>query len=58
MFVDYAGAKLAITDPKSGKETPMEVFVAILGSSDLTYAEATPSQEKQEWIRSNERDFW
>ena len=58
MFVDYAGAKLAIIDPKSGKQTPMEVFVAILGSSDLTYAEATPSQEKEEWIRSNERAFW
>lgn len=58
MFVDYTGVKLAITDPKSGKQTPMEVFVAILGSSDLTYAEATPSQEKDEWIRSNERAFW
>jgi transposase len=58
MFVDYTGAKLAIIDPKSGKETLVEVFVAILGSSDLTYVEATPSQEKEEWIRSNERAFW
>ena len=58
MFVDYAGTKLAITDRKSGKEEPMEVFVAILGSSDLTYVEATPSQEQEEWIRSNERAFW
>ncbi len=58
MFVDYTGTKLAIIDPKSGKETPVEVFVAILGASDLTYVEATPSQEKEEWIRSNERAFW
>ncbi|RKY02934.1 MAG: IS21 family transposase [Spirochaetes bacterium] len=58
MFVDYAGAKLAVTDPKSGEKTPMEVFVAILGASDFTYVEATPSQEKEEWIRSNERAFW
>ena len=58
MFVDYAGEKLAITDPKSGEQIPVEVFVAILGASELTYVEATPSQEKREWIRSNERAFW
>jgi transposase len=58
MFVDYTGTKRAVIDLKSGKETPMEVFVAILGASGLTYVEATPSQEKEEWIRSNERAFW
>lgn len=58
MFVDYAGEKLAITDRKSGVQRPVEVFVAILGASELTYVEATPSQEKREWIRSNERAFW
>ena len=51
MFVDYAGEKWTIIDPKSGKERVVEVFVAILGASGLTYAEATASQEKQEWIR-------
>ena len=58
MFVDYAGEKLVITDRKTGEEKPVEVFVAILGSSELTYVEATRSQEKQEWVRSNERAFW
>jgi len=58
MFVDYAGEKWPITDPKTGEEKLMEVFVAVLGASGLTYAEATPSQEKQEWIRSNERALW
>jgi len=58
MFVDYAGEKWPIKDPKTGAEKLMEVFVAILGASGLTYAEATPSQEKQEWIRSNERALW
>jgi transposase len=57
MFVDYAGEKWSITDPKTGCEKLMEVFVAVLGASGLTYAEGTPSQEKQEWIRSNERAF-
>jgi len=39
MFVDYAGDKLTYIDRKSGKEKQVEVFVAILGASGLTYAE-------------------
>ena len=58
MFVDYAGDKLRYIDRKSGKEKKVEVFVAILGASGLTYAEGSVSQEKEEWIRSNERAFW
>jgi transposase len=58
MFVDYAGAKLAYTDPLRGREHPVEVFVAILGASELTYVEASESQQQQEWIRSNERALW
>ena len=57
MFVDYAGDKLAIVDRKTGKEQPVEVFVAILGASQLTYAEASFSQKSEDWIRSNERAF-
>jgi transposase len=57
MFVDYAGDKLAIMDRKTGKEQPVEVFVAILGASQLTYAEASFSQKSEDWIRSNERAF-
>ena len=57
MFVDYAGDKLTYIDRKSGKEKQVEVFVAILGASGLTYVEGSVSQEKEEWIRSNERAF-
>jgi transposase len=58
MFVDYAGEKLAIIDQKTGKEQPVEVFVAILGCSQLTYVEASMSQQSEDWIRSNERALW
>jgi transposase len=57
MFVDYAGDKLVIVDRKAGKERSVEVFVAILGASQLTYAEASFSQKSEDWIRSNERAF-
>jgi transposase len=55
MFVDYAGDKLAIVNRATGKEMSVEVFVAILGASQLTYAEASMSQKSEDWIRSNER---
>lgn len=57
IFVDYAGDKLTIVDRKTGKEQPVEVFVAILGASQLTYVEASLSQKSEEWIRSNEHAF-
>jgi len=57
MFVDYAGDKLSYVEGKTGKEIEVETFVAILGGSGLTYAEASMSQEKENWIRSNERAF-
>jgi len=56
MFVDYAGDKLVVVD-REGKEQSVEVFVAILGASQLTYAEASLSQKSEDWIRSNERAF-
>ena len=55
LFVDYAGDQLAIVDPKRGKEQPVETFVAILGASELTYVEASATQQSEDWIRSNER---
>jgi len=57
MFVDYAGNKLSIVDRKTGKIRPVEVFVAILGASQLTYVEASFSQKSEDWIRSNENAF-
>ena len=55
LFVDYAGDRLAIVDPDSGKEQPVETFVAILGASELTYVEVSATQQGDDWIRSNER---
>ena len=58
MFVDYAGAHLHVTDSKTGKKIPHEVFVAILGCSGLTYAEASINETQEEWVRSNENALW
>ena len=55
LFVDYAGDRLAIVDPAGGKQQPVETFVAILGASELTYVEASATQQSDDWTRSNER---
>ena len=50
MFVDYTGVRLKVVDHESGEITPVEVFVAILGASQLTYVEATASQRAEDFI--------
>lgn len=54
LFVDFAGEKLSYTDKQTGEIIPVEVFVAILGASQLTYVEAVPSQQKEDFIAACE----
>ena len=44
VFVDYSGKKINIADPRTGEIREAEIFVAVLGASSYTYAEATWSQ--------------
>jgi transposase len=55
MFVDYAGRRPTVTDPKTGDRVAVELFVAVLGASNYTYAEATRSQTVPDWIESHVR---
>ena len=52
MFVDYAGATIPIHDPQSGDVRPAAVFVAVLGASSYTFAEASTGQDLRSWIGS------
>ena len=58
MFVDYTGKKLQIFDSMSGQKKDVEVFVAILAASQLTYAQGTWTQKKEDWIKANENALW
>ncbi len=51
MYVDYAGDRLELVDRDSGGIIAVEVFVAILPCSQLTYVEAVMSQRKEDFIR-------
>jgi transposase len=57
MFVDFTGKHLYITDRISGELTELEVFVAILGSSQMTYVEAVQSQQKDDYITAVENSL-
>lgn len=56
LFVDYCGHTVAVVDA-SGEERPAQIFVAVLGASNYTYAEATWSQQSVDWIGSHRRAF-
>lgn len=55
MYVDYTGKKLSIVNKKTGEVEELEVFVAILPSSQYTYVEASRSQKKEDFIGSMNR---
>jgi transposase len=57
MFVDYAGTTLDVIDGLTGELLTAQLFVAVLGASSLTYAEATWTQGLSDWIGSHTRTF-
>lgn len=57
LFVDYAGQTMEIVDRATGQVRQAQIFVATLGASDYTYAEATWTQSVEDWIGSHVRAF-
>lgn len=57
MFVDYCGRTLPIVDRPTGEIREAQVFVAVLGASNYTFAEATWSQTLPDWTGSHVRAF-
>lgn len=51
VFIDFAGDRPKLTDPLTGAETPVELFVAVFPASGLIYAELTGSQQTEDLIR-------
>jgi transposase len=57
LFVDYSGKRPWIVSPKTGEVTEVELFVAVLGASNYTYAEATRTQRSADFITAHVRCF-
>jgi transposase len=52
LFVDYAGQSVPVIDAASGEIHRAQIFVAVLGASNYTYACATATQTAADWVGS------
>lgn len=57
LFIDYAGHTAEVIDRSTGEIRSAQIFVAVMGASNYTYAEATWSQQLSDWIGSHVRAF-
>ena len=57
LFVDYAGTTLEVISGLTGEVLAVQLFVAVLGASNYTYAEATWTQGLADWLGSHSRAF-
>lgn len=57
LFIDYSGYTVPIINAATGEIRQAEIFVAVLGASSYTYAEASWSQQLPDWIASHVRCF-
>ena len=52
-FVDWAGSTIPIYDRATGVAWQASLFVAALGASSYTWAEATRDQQMEAWLRAH-----
>ena len=58
LFVDYAGDTVpVIVDRLTGEVRAAQIFVAVMGASNFTYAEASWTQGFGDWIGAHTRAF-
>ncbi len=55
LFVDYAGQHPHLVDARTGEPIDVELFVAVLGASNYTYAEASLTQRLPDFLASHTR---
>jgi len=56
-FIDFSGSGLDVVDPHTGECQKAVLFVAVLGASNLTYAEPILHQDLPTWVGCHVRAF-
>jgi transposase len=56
-FVDYSGQLVTIVEPETGEIREAQLFVGVMGGSNMTYVEATWTQSLEDWTASHVRAF-
>lgn len=54
IYADFTGKKMHYVDGAFGEIRDAEIFITILGASQLIYTEAVKSQQLEDWIWANE----
>lgn len=57
MFVDYCGPTIPVVNPESGECVNAQIFVAVLGASNYTFACASKTQNQADWINAHVSAF-
>jgi transposase len=57
LFIDYAGHTVPLVDSSTGESMEAQIFIAVLGASNYTFAEASLAQDLPSWIRSHVHAF-
>ena len=57
LFVDYCGPTMEVVNPDTGEVRKAQVFVAVLGASNYTFACASWSQNQADWLRAHVHAF-
>ena len=57
LFVDYCGPTMPVVNPDTGEVRQAQVFVAVLGASNYTFAYASWSQKQQDWLNAHVKAF-
>ena len=57
LFIDYCGPTMSIVNPDTGEIKTAQIFVAVLGASNYTFACANWSQKLQDWLEAHVKAF-
>lgn len=57
MQVDWAGTKMAVFDPITGRKTKVSVFVASLPYSGLVFARGYLDEKSPNWLDAHQQAF-
>ena len=57
LFVDYCGPTMSVVNPDTGESREAQVFVAVLGASNYTFACASWSQKQPDWLHAHVQAF-
>jgi len=57
LFVDYCGPTMTIVNPDTGEFREAQIFVAVLGASNYTFACASWSQKQADWLNAHVKAF-